>query len=294
MTLHSFRRPSPLSRFALLLFLSLLTVVPLAGCGSSTTTASGGTASQSVQVMATVTRGDIVDTVMARVQLTITKGSAKGVAKVAAASAGNVAKGQAVELTFGGQRAGQAPSGAARSGSPYPMPSGTSMPVPGGSPGASGFGQGFGGKAAKGVVSSVKTNSDGSATVTIAIAKLPSGVTAKSVGLAQIAAKVLAKNVLVLPAVAIKGSGGNATVQVVVNGKTTTRKIVVGKQTQMLSEIVSGLSEGDNVVYTRTFRGRFPGAGGNGYQGQGGQQGMPQGMPQGAPSGMPPGGAPGT
>ena len=95
--------------------------------------------------------------------------------------------------------------------------------------------------------------------------------------MASINAGVLARNVLIVPTAAIKGSGSNTTVQVIVGGKTTTRKVVVGKQTQTESEIVSGLSAGDNVVYERTMRGGFAGAGGAQQQGraapaQGGSQ----------------------
>ena len=57
-------------------------------------------------------------------------------------------------------------------------------------------------------------------------------------------------------------SGAGTTVQVVVGGQTTPRKVVVGKQTQTESEIVSGLSAGDNVVYEHTMRGGFGRAGG--------------------------------
>jgi hypothetical protein len=287
MTLRSVRRQRPLPRLMPLVLLALL-AVPLAGCGGASGTSSGTSTGQSMQVMATVKRGDIVETVMARLQVAVAKGAAKAVATVPAASAAKVAKGQAVDVTFGTVRAQGSP-GAAPSGSPYPVPNGSAVPVPESSQGAiangQGFGQGgFGGKAAKGIVASVARNDDGSAAVTIAIAKLPAGVTAKSVGFAQISAGTLAKNVLILPTVAIKGSGDNATVQVIVNGKTTERKVVVGKQSQMMSEIVSGLSEGDNVVYTRTFRG-FPNPGQSGFP-----QGRPSGMPYGGQQGYPPGG----
>ena len=50
------------------------------------------------------------------------------------------------------------------------------------------------------------------------------------------------------------------------NGKTETRTISVGRQSGAQTEVVSGLNEGENVVYTQAFRG-FPGGGG--------QSGMP-------------------
>ena len=77
-------------------------------------------------------------------------------------------------------------------------------------------------------------------------------------GIAQIQVKVLASNVLIIPTAAIKGSGGNATVQLLAGGKTSTQSVVVGQQTQTESEITSGLSAGQNVVYTRTFTGASP------------------------------------
>ena len=98
--------------------------------------------------------------------------------------------------------------------------------------------------------------------------------------MARLSSQVLAKDVLLLPREAISGSGSNATVQVLVNGKTEKRHVVVGKQTQAQAEITSGVNEGDNVIYTRTFRGfGSPRPGASGY-------------PQGAPTGAPPGGAP--
>ena len=128
----------------------------------------------------------------------------------------------------------------------------------------------MGGTTVRGTVTSVQHSGTTSATVQIAIAKLPTGVTAKSVGMASINAGVLARNVLLVPTAAIKGSGDNASVQVVANGKTTTTKVVVGTQTRAESEIVSGLSVGDNVVYERTGM-SVPGAGG-------GAGGAPQGQ----------------
>jgi multidrug efflux pump subunit AcrA (membrane-fusion protein) len=199
-------------------------------------------------------------------------------------NASQVAAGQSVTLTFF-----QLPSGAGQGGF------GQGSPRPSVTPSAGSGGQGFfgqggqgsfrGGKTAQGTVASVQPGSNGSVTAMIAIVKLPSGVTAKYTGTAQIQVKVLASNVLVIPRAAIKGGGGNATVQVLVNGKTSTRSVTVGQQTQTDSEITSGLSAGDSIVYTRTFTGRFPGSG----NGQSGGQGFPQNgtPPSGVPSGAP-------
>jgi hypothetical protein len=131
-------------------------------------------------------------------------------------------------------------------------------------------------------VTAVSAGSNGSVTATVAIAKLPAGVTTKYMGIAQIQVKVLASNVLIIPTAAIKGSGSSATVQLLANGKTTTQSVTVGQQTQTESEITSGLSAGQTVVYTRTFSGRF----GGGFRGsQSGGQGSTQ-------NGTPPSGAP--
>jgi hypothetical protein len=49
---------------------------------------------------------------------------------------------------------------------------------------------------------------------------------------------------------------------VLADGKTSTVSVVVGQQSGGQSEIVSGLSVGQNVVYTRSFqRGGLPGNG---------------------------------
>ena len=141
------------------------------------------------------------------------------------------------------------------------------MPFPQGDQG--GFGGGFGGRGTPGTVTAVKTNSDGSAAVTISVKKLPADATAKSAGFATIATKILAADVIVIPTAAIKGSGESATVQVVAGGKTSTRPVVVGRQAGAQSEIVSGLSLGENVLWTRSFPGGGSfGVSGNPFPGQ--------------------------
>ncbi len=253
----------------------------VAGCGgtSKAATASG---SRTVQVLATVRLGNLVDSVTGRVQLTSTKSKATGKVQVVGSNASQVAAGQSVTLSFFKLPAGVNPgtfgSGSARpSVSPSPGSGGQGYFGSGnGTNGGQGFfgqgGQGGGGlfrggKTAQGTVTSVAPGSNGSVAATIAITKLPAGVTAKYMGIAQIQIKVLASNVLIIPTAAIKGSGSNATVQLLVNGKTTTQSVTVGQQTQTESEIVSGLSAGQNVVYTRTFSGRFSGGFRNGQSG---------------------------
>ena len=136
----------------------------------------------------------------------------------------------------------------------------------GGFPG--GPGQGDRGGVA-GTVTEVTTNADGTATATISVDELPANATTKSSGFARIEVEVLASDVILVPTAAVEGSGSSATVRVVANGKTETRTVTAGRQSGAQTEIVSGLNEGENVVYTQAFQG-FPGAGG--------QSGMP--MPQ--------------
>ena len=254
-----------------------------------------------MQVMATVTRGDLVETSIAMLQLTKNAaGGATGVGQVRSSSTVAVTQGQSVIVYFM-----QRPAGAGQFASPgtgqgsgqYPSPGtgqGSGSFPPGGGQGAGGF---FGAgtaafanaKHAAATVDSVQKNSDGSLTIQVTIAKLPSGVKATAFAIARLSSQVLAKGVLLLPREAISGSGSNATVQVLVSGKTEQRHVVVGKQTQAQVEITSGLNEGDNVIYTRTFRGFRRGFGsprpGGGYP-QGGASGYPQGVPTAAPSGV--------
>lgn len=286
--------------FGACLLLAIATTVVVAGCGGSkkAATTSGG---RSVQVLATVRRGNLVESVMGRVQLTSTRGKITGVVQLAGSNAAQVAAGQSVTLAFFRLPSGavQGQNGQGVTPSAYPSPQGSFNPGAGGQGAFGQNGQGFfgqggqlsaRGKTAHGTVTSVKTAGNGSVMATITIAKLPSGVTAKSMGMAQIQVRVLASYVLIVPKAAIKGSGGNATVQIIVGGKTATRKVTVGQQTQTEAEITSGLSVGDNVVYTRTFNGRFPGSRNGQSSGQGyGQNGT---APNGAPYGTSTGGAP--
>ena len=95
---------------------------------------------------------------------------------------------------------------------------------------------------------------------------------------------MLASNVIIIPTAAIKGSGSPATVQVLSGGKTSARAVVVGQQAGTESEIVSGLSVGENIVWTRSFqRGGFF-RGGSPFPGQG-QQGFGGGQSGGSASG---------
>jgi len=263
-----------------------------AGCGGSSKAATTSGSGRSVQVLATVRRGNLVDSVAGRLQLTsaTSKATVKGIVQVMGQNGSQVAAGQPVTVVFVQRPSGAGQGGlgqgygSGQSGAPSARPSGVPSGGSGGGYGYGGqglLGQGgqggqgaFGGKIAQGTVTSVSVGGNGSVTAMVTIAKLPSGVTAKYLGIAQIQVKVLASNVLLVPTAAIKGSGGSATVQLLAGGKTSTQSVVVGQQAGGESEITSGLSAGQNVVYLRTFQGRFPGGFRNGQSpfGQGGAQ----------------------
>jgi hypothetical protein len=274
------------------LVLTIATAALVAGCGSSSSSKASAskTTGRTVQVLATVRRGDLVESVTGMVQLK-GKTKTKVLAQVIGQNASQVAVGQSARLVFfkGASGVGQGQSGQGFSppaGQGSQSQNGQGFVPPSGQGGQSGGLGALGGKTVRGTVTSVSAGSNGSVTATIAITKLPAGVTAKYRGIVQIQVKVLASNVLIIPTAAIKGSGSNATVQLLAGGKTSTQSVVVGQQTQADSEITSGLAAGQNVVYTRTFSGPFPGA----SNGPSGGQGFPTGAP---PSGFPSGGSAG-
>jgi hypothetical protein len=304
MTSRHLRLPTRRRAAALvgLLATTIVAAAVLAACGGSSSAATPGgstnaTTGRTAQVLATVRRGNLVDSVAGRLQLSSTKSkiNVRAVVQVSGTNAAQVAVGQPVTVTFV-----QLPAGAGRyfgSGSPRPYAGQSGAPSSGqsgapssGQSGGSGYGSGgqgffgqggqggqgaFRGKTAQGTVAAIAAGSNGSVSATVTIAKLPSGVTSKYTGLAQIQVKVVASNVLIIPTAAIKGSGSSATVQLLAGGKTSTQSVVVGQQVAGESEITSGLSAGQNVVYTRRFGGRFPGGGFR--SGQSGGQGFTNG-----------------
>lgn len=303
MTPTRVRRPSRSCGVRLgagLVLVAAATVV-LAACGSAAKTNTSSTSSSSnrgAQVLYTVKSGDLTESASGSVKLTsVAKGKATASVQFIGPEAAQVAAGQTATVTFIKLPAGARIGGGARpSGVPSPGSGQAGGGVPSGvpSPNSSGFGgsgagaQGgsFGGGAGQGAqlrgakqttatVTAVQAGQNGSATATITIAKLPSGVTSKYTGFAQVTVKTLAQNVLIVPRAAIKGSGSNATVQLLQNGSTVTQGITVGQETQTEAEITAGLSAGQNIIYTRTFSG-FPG-GGQGGMPSGGQGGLPSG-----------------
>ena len=272
--------------------LAALTVT-VAGCGSSGSQGAaaqpgqnGQVAPTAMQVLTSVERGDLAESVMAPVKVKSLGAKTVVVATVPAQSAASVAEGQkATVVVSDGQRGGFPQPG--QSGMPQPGASGlpqgappSGMPQPGQSgfpqPGQSGFpqpgaggapgGQGgfpgggfpggdFGGRGTPGTVTAVVTNADGTVTATIGLDEQPRDATADSNGFAAIQTHVLAADVIVIPTAAIEGSGGSATVEVMTNGQTETRSVQVGQQAGGRSEIVSGLTEGESVVWYRSFPG---------------------------------------
>ena len=288
--------PSGMALLSVLVLAAL--AAALAGCGSkSSNTPAAAATPTAIQVMATATRGDLTQSTMGTAKVTKSGGKLLVVATIAAQSASSVAEGQKATVFF--LRGGSFPQ-ARQSGVPQPQgsgvpqgepsgmprPQGSGMPQPQGSgapfpqDGQGGFPGGQGGfpggqrGGSAGTVIAVITNSDGSAAATISVDKLPANVKDGSTGFARIEVKVLASNVILIPTAAVKGSGSSATVQVSANGTTETRTVTAGQQSGGMTEIVSGLNEGENVVYSQAFRG-FPGGGG--------QSGMP--FPQGGQSG---------
>jgi macrolide-specific efflux system membrane fusion protein len=83
--------------------------------------------------------------------------------------------------------------------------------------------------------------------VTVRIGKLPTGA---RVGMSGQASVVTAsrRNVVVVPSAAIGGSSSNPTVQILQDGATVTRPVVVGLVTTQGSEILTGLRAGEQVV----------------------------------------------
>jgi membrane fusion protein, macrolide-specific efflux system len=83
--------------------------------------------------------------------------------------------------------------------------------------------------------------------VSVRIGKLPTGARVGMTGQASVVT-ASRRNVVVVPSSAIGGSGDNPTVQVVQDGTTVTRPVVVGLVTTQGSEILTGLEAGEQVV----------------------------------------------
>ncbi|GAA3090454.1 hypothetical protein GCM10017600_46420 [Streptosporangium carneum] len=91
-----------------------------------------------------------------------------------------------------------------------------------------------------------------------------------------------AENVLAVPSTVVSTAGGRSTVTVLRNGAQTSAQVQVGVKGDALTEITSGLAEGDQVVRpvstgTNQQTGGFPGFGGGTRVGGGGGMGGPGG-----------------
>jgi membrane fusion protein, macrolide-specific efflux system len=127
--------------------------------------------------------------------------------------------------------------------------------------------------------------------VTVRIGKLPTGARTGMTGQASVVT-TSRRNVVVVPASAIGGTTANPTVQVVQDGTTVTRPVVVGLVTTQGSEILTGLQAGEQVVTGITASdtgavnqnqqgggGLFGPGGGGGFPGGGGGRGTGGGTP---------------
>jgi macrolide-specific efflux system membrane fusion protein len=92
-----------------------------------------------------------------------------------------------------------------------------------------------------------------------------------------------------VPNTAVTGTGSLATVTVLSNGKQSKKQVVVGLRGDSRTQIVSGISAGNQLVVTTTLppltsstsstsTGGAPGAGGAGFGGAGGAGGRPGGF----------------
>jgi hypothetical protein len=219
-----------------------------------------------------VQRGDVVETAFGRLELADATAKPKATVRLTGDAASKVAAGQTLTAMIGGpgQGAGQpsgmpsaAPTGGAgNGGQPSPPSQGGGQGMPGG--GLAGAG------GVDGTVLSVETGTDGSVTAVVRLDSLPKGAQAGDQGMAVIQIDVLAEDVLVVPTQAIKKSGDTSTVTLISGGNSEQREVETGAAGTATTEIVSGLDEGDSVVYEVKFSG-MPG----GQNGASGATGSP-------------------
>jgi hypothetical protein len=240
-----------------------------AACGSSGTQEGaaqpGKVAPTAMQVLTEVERGDLTESVVAPVRLAAGGDDRVVEATVPAESAAAVAEGQTARVMVLTGASGM-PQGPPPSGMPQPGQGGLAGGAPGGD---------IGDRGTPGTVTTVEANADGTVTATIRLDEALEDVGADTSGFAAIETRTVADDVIVIPTAALTGSGSSATVEVMAGGKTETRTVQVGRRSGSQSEIVSGLSEGENIVWYRSF----PGASGSG-QGQSSSAGQAGGGTQ--------------
>ncbi|SDJ80339.1 efflux RND transporter periplasmic adaptor subunit [Nonomuraea jiangxiensis] len=110
--------------------------------------------------------------------------------------------------------------------------------------------------------------------VTVTFTKVPSQVRLGQTATVEVETG-RADDVITVPSTAVSTSGGRTTVTLLVNGRQVTTPVQVGLRSTTLTEIKSGVSEGDQIVPPTSTGGtgggnlRFPGGGG-GFPGGGG------------------------
>jgi macrolide-specific efflux system membrane fusion protein len=113
--------------------------------------------------------------------------------------------------------------------------------------------------------------------VTIELRRQPKGIRAGQTAVVAVVT-ARAKDVLSVPSAAVATTGGQSTVIVVRDGRQVSTVVEIGLEGDQSTEIVSGLSEGDEVVLSSSGS---PGSGG--FPGGGFPGGVGVGIPAGGP-----------
>jgi membrane fusion protein, macrolide-specific efflux system len=152
----------------------------------------------------------------------------------------------------------------------------------------------FGTVTSVGMVAESSTSGSSTFPVVIDVTGKVSGVYSGSSADVSIIVKQL-QNVLTVPTAAVKNTNGKTSVTVVKNGKQHSTAVTVGAVYGQQTQIIKGISAGDQVlVVTLRLRGTTTGGtGGNGGFGGGGFGGGGFGGGQGPPAGVVPGGTQG-
>ncbi|GHF86926.1 hypothetical protein GCM10017566_71000 [Amycolatopsis bartoniae] len=119
-----------------------------------------------------------------------------------------------------------------------------------------------------GTVSTVAVMASGSTSVpsypvTITVTGSPTGLIAGASATVSIVVKQLT-DVLTIPATAVHYNGSQATVDVMTDGKQTSRTVQLGQTSNGMIQVLSGLSEGEQVMVTGGGTQRTGGTGGTG------------------------------
>ena len=212
-----------------------------AASSSSNSSASGNSSTPQVEVVSTgfVVNLSVDDTQIGRLQA---GQSATISASTASAGTGTGRTGRA----GGGAAAATGAAGTAGTAVFHGAAAGGAV---GGGGGFAGFGQGATGTVTS--VGTVATSTDGVASfpVTVTVTGTPTGLYSGSTVEVAITYRET-DNVLEVPTAAITTKGGQSTVTVSVNGATSTKQITTGQSSGAETQVLSGLSAGDQVVVT--------------------------------------------